>query len=392
MIEIGLIAIAGSNSLISAQNIKRNVSLAEQEASGLVARSPEQAAKITSELLNSSASDVITKEVYVSQPTAHEEVWYLAMTIDREAYRPAIIVSKNGGTDIRTIASQHPGSIFSYHLTLSEGITPALIRRIAADQGITSDSEIASLTTTLNALHKVFREKEGMLLEVRSLARANGTFTCLDSSFLFDDDAHKRQPELFALRDKAQEVGDEVEAEKYGLVYVRMDGNIGNVVNGAGLAMATNDAIGLAGGKSANFLDAGGQATTETMMKAFGIILRDERVKAILVNIYGGEFIGRAVVAEISNWCRHHEGRHDCRVHYWRGERNGYTCTDGGAHSGHQLGSRLEAGKHHTHNRAHATMLTNVARRRKLGIARRVGFWQGSRKGRRVGQRIDLGI
>ncbi|TQV92302.1 hypothetical protein V2A60_006989 [Cordyceps javanica] len=278
----------GNNSLLSAQFLKRNVSLAEQEAAGLVARSPEEAAKAAANLLRSSDSSIVAKELYITQPSSHEEVWYLAMTIDREAYRPVIVISKNGGQDIRSITKEHPASIRSYHFTLSEGVPEPLVQRIASDLGVSSAAETASLGKTLTALHKIFLEKEGMLLEVRSLARSNNSFTCLDSSFVFDDDANKRQADLFALRDKEQEVHDEVEAEQYGLVYVRMDGNIGNVVNGAGLAMATNDAIGLAGGKSANFLDAGGQATTQTMMQAFSIILRDERVKSILVNIYGG--------------------------------------------------------------------------------------------------------
>ncbi|KAJ3498060.1 hypothetical protein NLG97_g1413 [Lecanicillium saksenae] len=278
----------GNNSLLSAQLLKRNVSLAEQEATGSVARSPEQAAKLAADLLRSSDSGVVTKELYISQSTSHDETWYLAMSIDRETYQPTIIVSKNGGQDIRSIATKHPASIHSYNFKLTEGVPDSLVQHIASDLGVSNAAEVSSLGKTMKALHKIFEEKEGMLLEVRSLARSNNAFVCLDSSFMFDDDAHKRQQDLFALRDREQEERDEVEAEKYGLVYVRMDGNIGNVVNGAGLAMATNDAIGLSGGKSANFLDAGGQATTQTMMQAFGIILRDQRVKAILVNIYGG--------------------------------------------------------------------------------------------------------
>jgi succinyl-CoA synthetase beta subunit len=298
----------GNESRLSAQLLKRNVSLAEQEAAGLVARSPEQAAKLAAELLRSCDGAIVAKELYISQPALHDDVWYLAMTVDRETYQPAIVFSKHGGQDIRSISEQHPASILSYNFTLTKGVPESLVQRIASDIGVSHAAEIASLGKTLTALHKIFVEKEGMLLEVRSLARSNHAFVCLDSSFVFDDDAHKRQADLFALRDKEQEVRDEVEAERYGLVYVRMDGNIGNVVNGAGLAMATNDAIGLAGGQSANFLDAGGQATTQTMMQAFSIILRDERVKAILVNIYGGTLLitARNIISCLIR-CRHHE-------------------------------------------------------------------------------------
>ncbi|RSM10747.1 hypothetical protein CEP52_003424 [Fusarium oligoseptatum] len=153
-------------------------------------------------------------------------------------------------------------------------------------------------------MFRIFSEKEAINLETHLLSTSDGQLICSDSGFFFDDAAQKRQPDLFALRDSAQEIREEVEAEKYGLVYVRMDGNIGNVVNGAGLAMATNDAISLYGGTSANFLDAGGQATKETMLQAFGIIMRDERVKAILVNIYGGitrcDMIAESIIAAAS--------------------------------------------------------------------------------------------
>ncbi|OAA59396.1 succinyl-CoA synthetase beta chain [Cordyceps fumosorosea ARSEF 2679] len=274
----------GNNSLLSAQLLKR------KEAADLVARSPQQAAQLAADLLRSSNDgSIVAKELYISQPASHDEVWYLAMTIDREACQPAIVISPHGGQDIRSIAAQHPGSIRTYPFSLDEGIRAPLVSRIASDLGLSdSPAEAASLGRTLTALHRIFRDREGLLLEVRSLARGSDGFTCADSQFVFDDDAHGRQAALFALRDRAQEVRDEVEAERHGLVYVRMEGDVGNVVNGAGLAMATNDAIGLAGGRSANFLDAGGQATTQTMMQAFGIVLRDERVKSILVNIYGG--------------------------------------------------------------------------------------------------------
>jgi succinyl-CoA synthetase beta subunit len=155
--------------------------------------------------------------------------------------------------------------------------------------GVVGD-EITNLDDILTKMYEIFREKDATLLEINSLARLeNGQFICLDAKLVLDDDAAKRQPDIFRLRDTSQEVEDEIKAERHSLVYIKMDGNIGNIVNGAGLAMATNDAIGLHGGASANFLDAGGQATKETMIQALGIVLGDKRVKAILINIYGGE-------------------------------------------------------------------------------------------------------
>ncbi|KAK5994806.1 Succinate--CoA ligase subunit beta [Cladobotryum mycophilum] len=227
-------------------------------------------------------------QVYVSKHTAFRDKWYLAMTVDREHYSPVIIISKNGGEDVQAIAERHPESLYSFNFSLSQGITQDLVAQICATVG-TSSQESANLQKILVNLYTIFREKDATLLEVNPLAASDdGTLTCLDSRFSFDDDATRRQPDIFSLRDKDQEVKDEVEAEKYGLVYIRLDGNIGNIVNGAGLAMATNDAIGLHGGASANFLDAGGQATKETMQQALGIVLRDERVKSVLISIYGG--------------------------------------------------------------------------------------------------------
>ncbi|PKS12591.1 hypothetical protein jhhlp_000799 [Lomentospora prolificans] len=231
---------------------------------------------------------LMVNKLLVAEAIKYDDEWYLAMTIDRENYAPVIILSKNGGVDVETTAKETPGNLHSFHFKLSEGIAPELMKNIAASLGI-SQVETSNLKNILDRLYKIFAEKDATLLEINPLVlSANGSFTAVDAEFSFDNAAEKRQKDLFALRDFAQEVPEEVEAEQYGLVYVRMDGNIGNVVNGAGLAMATNDAIAYHGGASANFLDAGGQATRETMQKAFEIILRDPRVKTILVNIYGG--------------------------------------------------------------------------------------------------------
>ncbi|EFQ32386.1 CoA-ligase [Colletotrichum graminicola M1.001] len=184
---------------------------------------------------------------------------------------------------------QYPEQFRTFTLGYTRGITREIVESISKFLDA-SAKERDSLQRILGRLYKVFTAKDATLLEIGSLARSHdGTLTCLDVRVVFDDAASKRQVDVFSLRDVMHEISEEVEAEKYGLVYVKMDGNIGNVVNGAGLAMATNDAIALYGGSSANFLDAGGQATKHTMVKAFEIILRDERVKTILVNIYGGK-------------------------------------------------------------------------------------------------------
>ncbi|PWI72542.1 putative beta-succinyl CoA synthetase precursor [Purpureocillium lilacinum] len=258
-------------------------------------RDPEEAAALASQMLGqrlrtrrSPKEGHAVNELYVAETVPFDAEWYLAMTIDRSNYAPAIIISKKGGRDIDVIAQEHPESVHTFNFGLSEGITPALVSDISSKVGL-SAAETGSLAPILSSMYQIFSQKDGTLLEVNPLAHSpDGSFTCLDATFTFDNSAVHRQRDMFALRDRSQEVADELEAERHGLLYVKMDGDIGNVVNGAGLAMATNDAIGFHGGANSNFLDAGGKATKETMQQAFGIITRDPRVKAILVNIYGG--------------------------------------------------------------------------------------------------------
>ena len=238
-----------------------------------------------------SRTGLLVDKVYVTEIVKYTDEYYLAITIDRSNYCPTVIISNQGGMNIEDIAKDDPDSLVKIPFRYSTGINAEIMSQIEARLCLdTSASE--KLQSLLNKLFKVFTDKDATLLEINPLVRTTeGEFLCLDSKFTFDNAAKSRQPELFALRDKSQEEPEELEAENSGLVYVQLEGNIGNVVNGAGLAMATNDAIFFYGGKSANFLDAGGQATTETMVKAFEIILRDRQVKVILVNIYGGMLV-----------------------------------------------------------------------------------------------------
>lgn len=233
----------------------------------------------------------MVKDLYISEVVPHESEWYLAMAIDRENYSPCIIISKDGGVDLGTLLREKASGVHTFHFSLTKGITKEVLSDIESRLDI-KNQELENLTQIIVRLYKIFVDHEATNLEINPLARSSdGALTCLGANFTFDNAAESRQQQLFALRDRSQEVPDEVAAEKHGLVYVRMDGNIGNVVNGAGLAMATNDAIGFCGGASANFLDAGGKATKDTMIQAFRIITSDERVKAILVNIYGGAYV-----------------------------------------------------------------------------------------------------
>jgi succinyl-CoA synthetase beta subunit len=232
---------------------------------------------------------LLVESIYVSEKLAYKDEYYLSMTIDRENCCPAIIVSRHGGMDIEAVSSNDPDSVVTLRFDYKAGIADDLVESVATALGITP-AEVPEMRALLEKLFVLFKSKDATLLEINPLVRTlEGKFLCLDAKFTFDNAAAPRQKDLFALAETSERDASEVEAEESGLVYVRLDGNIGNVVNGAGLAMATNDAISFYGGKSANFLDAGGQATKETMVDAFRIILKDDRVKVILVNIYGGK-------------------------------------------------------------------------------------------------------
>lgn len=259
---------------------------------------PEQAMNMAGRMLNrrvvsdgTSHQSITVDQILVSEVMAHQELWHLSMTIDRENYCPAIIISEqNGNTNTEgSLFQENSRKSSTFTFGFSQGITRDLVIQISEFLDAAAD-QVTNLEDILTKMYGIFREKDATLLEIAPLARLeNGSFASLDARLVIDDDAAKRQPDIFRLRDTTQEVEDEVKAERHNLVYIKMNGNIGNIVNGAGLAMATNDAIGLHGGASANFLDAGGQATKETMIRAFGIVMADERVKAILINIYGGE-------------------------------------------------------------------------------------------------------
>jgi succinyl-CoA synthetase beta subunit len=256
-------------------------------------------------------------KLYVTEPVEVKDEYYLAITINRSTYGPALIVSKHGGRDDEKLVEPDTEPPIKLPVEYTVGITPEIVSRVSQELGLDSRSS-EKMGDLLKRLYGIFVHKDATFLEMNPLVRdQKGEFICLDANFSFDDAATKRQPELFALRDKTHEDAAEIEAEGSGLVYVRLDGNIGNVVNGAGLAMATNDAISYYGGKSANFLDAGGQATTTTMVKAFDIILRDPRVEVILVNIYGGKFLRLQPeqILGLPRYPRNHPLRHDCRVH-----------------------------------------------------------------------------
>jgi succinyl-CoA synthetase beta subunit len=215
----------------------------------------------------------------------------------------AVVVSTEGGMDIEKVAHDTPDKIVTVSVDPVEGIWPHHVRRIAKALGLDADLQ-KQLGPLLSGLYKAFTEKDMSLLEVNPLVvTKDKKLICLDAKIGFDDNALFRHPEVMALRDVTEEDEKEIEASKHDLNYVALDGSIGCMVNGAGLAMATMDIIKLYGMEPANFLDVGGSASKEKVAAAFKIITSDPKVKGILVNIFGGimkcDVIAEGVVAAV---------------------------------------------------------------------------------------------
>lgn len=227
---------------------------------------------------------LLVRKLYIYKAVDVAQEYYVAITFDRDRGMPVLLISNVGGVDIESNADK----LERYWFDMKHGITTEITAYVQAQLGF-SDAEMAVISHILHQMVKLFREKDATLLELNPLVRTpEGHFVCLDAKFTFDNSARFRQQEIFSMEERLPDDQDEYEAAQAGLSYVRLDGNIGNVVNGAGLAMATNDLVSLHGGKCANFLDVGGGATKETVSKAFEILGRDSRIKGILVNIYGG--------------------------------------------------------------------------------------------------------
>ena len=214
--------------------------------------------------------------------------WYLALTIDRFKAAPVVLASRVGGVDIEEVARSQPQALTREPIDVVEGVGQPALDRLSRALGC-SGEQAAEAGRIIQALWALFVKHDASLAEINPLVvTADGRLMALDAKVTLDDNALFRHPDLAALRDESQEPPLELAATKLGISYVGLDGTIGCLVNGAGLAMATNDIILLSGGRPANFLDVGGGANVEQVTSAFRIILSDRRVKAILVNIFGG--------------------------------------------------------------------------------------------------------
>ena len=213
---------------------------------------------------------------------------YFAVLLDRVTAAPVIVASNEGGVEIEAVAAKSPEKIIREPIDPLAGLQPFQSRKLAKQLGFES-SQLKSVSKLFEGLYRTFIAYDCSMVEVNPLVvTAKGDVLALDAKFNFDDNALYRHPEIAALRDVAEEDPREVEASKHGLNYIGLDGNIACLVNGAGLAMATMDIIKFYGGEPANFLDVGGGATEEQVTEAFKILIADKKVKAILINIFGG--------------------------------------------------------------------------------------------------------
>jgi succinyl-CoA synthetase beta subunit len=260
-----------------------------------IAKSPVEAEQLANQILG---MNLVTHQtgpegkkvgrVLIEEGLQIDRELYLSILIDRAAQTPVIIASAAGGMDIEEVAATTPEKIIKEYIDRGTGIVPFEARKIAFAIGL--DGKVAAkMVTLLESIYRAFVETDASMIEINPLiVTKGGDLLALDAKVTLDDNGLYRHPDLKDLRDLTEEDPLEVEASKFSLNYIRLDGNIGCMVNGAGLAMATMDIIKLAGGEPANFLDVGGGANAEQIKNAFRILMMDDNVKAVLINIFGG--------------------------------------------------------------------------------------------------------
>jgi succinyl-CoA synthetase beta subunit len=260
-----------------------------------IAKSPAEAEQLANQILG---MNLVTHQtgpegkkvgrVLIEEGLQIERELYLSILVDRAAQAPVVIASAAGGMDIEEVAATAPEKIIKEYIDRGTGIVPFEARKIAFAIGL--DGKIAGkMVQLLESVYRAFVDTDASMIEINPLiVTKDGDLLALDAKVTFDDNALYRHPDLKDLRDLTEEDPLEVEASKFSLNYIRLDGNIGCMVNGAGLAMATMDIIKLAGGEPANFLDVGGGANADQIKNAFRILMMDRNVKAVLINIFGG--------------------------------------------------------------------------------------------------------
>lgn len=261
-----------------------------------LARSLEEVKTLASEIIGmtlvthqTGPEGKLVQKVYIEEGADIKDELYLGVVLDRAKEMPIIMASTEGGMAIEDVAHDTPEKIIKVAVDPAIGFQGFHGRELVFGLGITNPEEQKKLINFASKLYKVYMENDAEMIEINPLIKTgSGDFLALDGKMGFDDSALGRHPDIEAMRDLSEEDPDEREASEYGLSYVSLDGEIGCMVNGAGLAMGTMDTINYMGGTPANFLDVGGKANAETVAKGFEIILKNPNVKAIFVNIFGG--------------------------------------------------------------------------------------------------------
>jgi len=260
-----------------------------------IAKSVEEAGELASKMLGmtlithqTGPEGRIVRRLLVEETLPIERELYLGIVIDRDEAKPVFMASQAGGMEIEQVAAENPDAILKEHINPGMGLEAFQARKLAFQLGLKPE-QINQAVKFMTSLYKAFEQTDSSLMEINPfITCSDGRLFALDAKMNFDDSALFRHPELKELRDVTEEDPLEVEASKYSLNYIKLDGNVGCMVNGAGLAMATMDIIKYAGGMPANFLDVGGGANAEQVTHAFEILLSDKNVKAVLINIFGG--------------------------------------------------------------------------------------------------------
>ena len=277
-----------------------------------VVKSVEEVEEVAGKMLNqvlvtkqTGETGKLVSKIMVAEAVDLKKECYFAILQDRARECPVIVASTEGGMDMKEVAAPRPEAIIREHIDPALGILPFQALKIAVALGLTGPL-LRQATKLITNVYKLFTALDCSLVEINPLVVTTDDRVCaLDAKFNFDDNALYRHPEIMEMRDETEEDPREVEAGKYDLNYIGLDGNIGCMVNGAGLAMATMDIIKYYGGEPANFLDVGGSATEEMVTNAFRILTSDKNVKALLVNIFGGimrcDVIAQGIVAAAKN-------------------------------------------------------------------------------------------
>jgi len=275
-----------------------------------VVKNPEEAARVAAQMIGMTLVTHQTgtegqrvRRVLVEQGLRIKRELYLGLVLDRALERPVLMVSPDGGVEIEKVAEETPERIFKEHIHPGVGLSGFQTRKLAFALGL-EGPQIAQAGKFMSAVWEAFRATDASLVEINPLiVTEEANLLALDAKMNFDDSALYRHPDIKELRDLDEEDPLEVEASRYSLNYIKLDGTIGCMVNGAGLAMATMDIIKLAGGEPANFLDVGGGANAEQIRNAFKILMSDKAVRAVLINIFGGilrcDVLAEGVIAAV---------------------------------------------------------------------------------------------